>query len=211
MWGGGILTPVKGRTYETGVKGELAGGKLNVSLAAFRIDLDNNPQVDLAHPCAGPNCYYVNGGSVRSQGFEFEANGRVTPWWSVGELHVRHDELRGQPRERGLFVRAVAEPAPPVPIVDELRPAVAGAALEHRRRRAGAEQLPAQANGVTMSQGGYALASLRLGYRYDKRWSAAVNVNNLFDRKYYLSLSNPGWNNRYGEPRNVMLTVRGQF
>ena len=43
----------EGRTYETGVKGELAGGKLNVSLAAFRIDLDNNPQVDLAHPCAG--------------------------------------------------------------------------------------------------------------------------------------------------------------
>ncbi|MCM3396153.1 TonB-dependent receptor, partial [Cytobacillus oceanisediminis] len=69
----------------------------------------------------------------------------------------------------------------------------------------------AQANGVTMSQGGYALASVRLGYRYDKHWSAALNVNNLFDRHYYLSLSQPGWNNRYGEPRNVMLTVRGQF
>ena len=211
MWGGGILTPVKGRTYETGVKGELAGGKLNVSLAAFRIDLDNNPQVDLAHPCAGPNCYYVNGGSVRSRGFEFEANGRITPWWSVWASYT-YDTMRYADNlaNAETVVRAAAEPAPPVPAVDELRPAVAGAALERRRRRAGAGQLLG-AGQRRHDEGGYALASVRLGYRYDKHWSAAVNVNNLFDRKYYLSLSNPGWNNRYGEPRNVMLTVRGQF
>ncbi|MET5115575.1 TonB-dependent receptor, partial [Burkholderia pseudomallei] len=36
--------------------------------------------------------------------------------------------------------------------------------------------------GVTMRQGGYALASVRLGYRYDWLWRAALNINNLFDR-----------------------------
>ncbi|MBJ9749844.1 TonB-dependent siderophore receptor [Burkholderia cepacia] len=211
MWGGGILTPVKGRTYETGVKGELAGGKLNVSLAAFRIDLDNNPQVDLAHPCAGPNCYYVNGGSVRSQGFEFEANGRITPWWSVWASYT-YDTMR--------YADNLANAGTFAPLLNprHLFRLWTNYDLPWQERRwsvGGGVQVQsnysAQANGVTMSQGGYALASVRLGYRYDKHWSAAVNVNNLFDRKYYLSLSQPGWNNRYGEPRNVMLTVRGQF
>ncbi|MET5115206.1 TonB-dependent siderophore receptor, partial [Burkholderia pseudomallei] len=68
----------------------------------------------------------------------------------------------------------------------------------------------AASSGVPMRQGGYALASVRLGYRYDRHWRAALNIHNLFDRTYYQSLSQPGWNNRYGEPRDVMLTVRGQ-
>ena len=68
----------------------------------------------------------------------------------------------------------------------------------------------AQANGVTMS--GAATRSRACGSATATTSTGARrSVNNLFDRKYYLSLSNPGWNSRYGEPRNVMLTVRGQF
>lgn len=36
-----------------------------------------------------------------------------------------------------------------------------------------------------MRQGGYALVNMRLGYKIDEHWTAAVNVNNLFDRTYY--------------------------
>ncbi|WP_431825342.1 TonB-dependent siderophore receptor [Burkholderia sp. F1] len=210
-WDGGILTPVKGRTYETGIKGELAGGKLNVSLAAFRIDLDNNPQVDAAHPCAGQSCYYVNGGSVRSQGFEFEANGRITPWWSVWASYT-FDTMR--------YAQNLANAGAFAPLLNprHLLRLWTNYDLPWQERRwsiGGGVQaqsdFTAVSNGVTMRQGGYMLASLRLGYRYDKHWSAALNVNNLFDRTYYQSLSQLGWNNRYGEPRNVMLTVRGQF
>jgi outer membrane receptor for ferric coprogen and ferric-rhodotorulic acid len=52
---------------------------------------------------------------------------------------------------------------------------------------------------------------LRMAYRLDKHLTAALNVNNLFDRRYYQSLSGTSWNNRYGEPRNVMLTLRAQY
>ncbi|AIO69391.1 TonB-dependent siderophore receptor [Burkholderia oklahomensis] len=209
-WGGGILTPVKGRTYETGIKGELAGGKLNVSLAAFRIDLDNSPQVDAAHPCAGQNCYYVNGGSVRSQGFEFEANGRITPWWSVWASYTFDTMRYAQNLDSSQFA--------PLLNPRHLFRLWTHYDLPWQERRwsiGGGVQVQsdfsAVSNGVTMRQGGYALASVRLGYRHDRHWSAALNVNNLFDRTYYQSLSQLGWNNRYGEPRNVMLTVRGQF
>jgi outer membrane receptor for ferric coprogen and ferric-rhodotorulic acid len=149
---------------------------------------------------------------VRSQGFEFEANGRITPWWSVWASYTYDtmsyaDNLANAGSSfapllnpRHLFRLWTNYDLP----WQERRWSVGGGVQVQ-------SNYSAQAGSVTMSQGGYALASLRLGYRYDKHWSAAVNVNNLFDRKYYLSLSNPGWNNRYGEPRNVMLTVRGQF
>ncbi|RQR50871.1 TonB-dependent siderophore receptor [Burkholderia sp. Bp9126] len=211
-WGGEILTPVKGRTYETGVKGELMDGKLDVSLAAFRIDLDNNPQVDVNHPCAGPSCYYVNGGSVRSQGFEFEASGRVTPWWSVWASYT-FDTMRYEQS-------SLTSGAPFAPLLNprHLFRLWTNYDLPWQERRwsigggvHAQSDFSAVSNGATMRQGGYATASVRLGYRYDKHWSAALNVNNLFDRTYYQSLSQLGWNNRYGEPRNVMLTVRGQF
>ena len=47
--------------------------------------------------------------------------------------------------------------------------------------------------------------------RQDKHLTAALNVNNVFDRGYYQSLSGTAWNNRYGEPRNVMLTLRAEY
>ncbi|MBH9665318.1 TonB-dependent receptor, partial [Burkholderia multivorans] len=66
------------------------------------------------------------------------------------------------------------------------------------------------ANGVTMSQGGYALASVRLGYRYDKHWSAAVNVNNLFDREYVSSCYSE-YACYWGAERQVVATATFRF
>lgn len=68
------------------------------------------------------------------------------------------------------------------------------------------------ANGAaTLRRGGYALVNVRLGYLIDETRSAALNVNNLFDRRYYTGLFSPQWNNRYGEPRNLMFTVKAEF
>lgn len=68
-----------------------------------------------------------------------------------------------------------------------------------------------QSGTVSMAQGGYALLNARVAYRIDEHWTASVNGNNLTDRKYYQSLSNPNWNNRYGEPRSLNMTLRGTF
>lgn len=61
------------------------------------------------------------------------------------------------------------------------------------------------------SQGFYALFSARAGYRIDDRWDVALNLNNLFDRRYYQTVSIPSLGNRYGEPRNFALRLRGIF
>ncbi|MFL1562546.1 TonB-dependent siderophore receptor [Pseudomonas sp. O64] len=211
-WSGDLLKPVEGKTYETGIKGELADGRLNVSLAVFRIDLENNPQVDPEHPGAGPNTYYISGGKVRSQGFELESTGYITPQWNVsaGYTYTTTEYLKDTTNASG---ERYAEFTPrhmariwtqyELPWQDQRWSVGAGVQAQ--------SDYSAQSGAVTLEQGGYALLNARVAYRIDDHWTASVNGNNLADRKYYQSLSNVNWNNRYGEPRSLNMTLRGTF
>ncbi len=62
---------------------------------------------------------------------------------------------------------------------------------------------------VRMGAPGRAVWDLRAGYRINKHWSASLNVANVFDKDYYGMVSQIRRGNHYGEPRNVMLTLRG--
>jgi outer-membrane receptor for ferric coprogen and ferric-rhodotorulic acid len=61
------------------------------------------------------------------------------------------------------------------------------------------------------SKGGYAVWNASVQYRINRNWQAVLNLNNLFDKVYYRTVGTSGGNNWYGEPRNVMLTLRGTF
>jgi len=59
--------------------------------------------------------------------------------------------------------------------------------------------------GATAKQESYALVDFVLSYRLSEQVSAAININNLNDEKYYNSLY---WDQAYfGAPRNVALSV----
>jgi outer membrane receptor for ferric coprogen and ferric-rhodotorulic acid len=59
---------------------------------------------------------------------------------------------------------------------------------------------------------GRAVVDLFVQYQVDKNWSVALNVNNVFDKKYYyVTDQNPYAGNYYGEPRNFLLTTRANF
>ncbi len=211
-WSGDPLSPVEGKTYETGIKSELADGRLNLSLAAFRIDLENNPQEDPDHPGTPNNAYYISGGKVRSQGFELEGTGHLTPHWSLsaGYTYTDTEYLKDSKVSSGTRYSTFTP--------QHMLRLWSNYDLPWQGRRwsiGGGVQAQSDYSvdyrNVTLRQGGYALANLRVGYRIDPHWTAALNINNLFDRTYYQSLSNPNWNNRYGEPRSFNLTLRGTF
>ncbi|MNK58159.1 Fe(3+)-pyochelin receptor precursor [compost metagenome] len=210
-WAGGVLDPVEGNNYEAGVKGELADGRLNVSLAVFKIRQKNRAQQDPEHPCAGANCYYIAGGEVESRGFEAEATGQLTRDLSVsaGYTYNSTEYLKDAKSQGQVF---------------------ASFAPRHILRLWGNYTLPWQerrwslglgvqaqskysviSGPVTLRQGGYGLVNLRVGYRVNRQVTAALNINNAFDRSYYQGLSGTSWNNRYGEPRSVMLTLRAEY
>jgi outer membrane receptor for ferric coprogen and ferric-rhodotorulic acid len=210
-WEGSVIDPIEGTNYEAGVKGELADGRLNVSLAVFRIRQTNRAQQDPDHPCAGAACYYVSSGEVVSRGFEAEATGRITRDLGVQAgytynttEYVRDAALAGQPLARFAprhILRLWANYTLPI---DERRWTL-GAGIQAQ------SEFSAVSGSVTQRQDGYGLVNLRVGYRLGRTTTVALNVGNLFDRGYYQSLSGTAWSNRYGEPRSAMLTLRTVF
>ncbi|ALX85025.1 amino acid ABC transporter substrate-binding protein [Achromobacter denitrificans] len=205
------LDPVTGTNTEAGVKGELMDGALNVSLALFQIQQKNRGQADPSVVCAGRRCPSVAGGEVRSRGFEAEAAGAITPYWTVAAGYTFNTtkymvDTRASGQTYASFTprhifRLWTEYALP--------------ALERRLSVGGGVQVQSGfynvARTITLRQGGYALADMRVAYRVDKHVTVALNANNLFDRVYYQRLNDASWTNYYGEPRNFMLTVRAEY
>ncbi len=209
--GDNLLKPITGASYEAGVKGQLLDGALDVSLAVFRIRQKNRAQTDPSVPCVGTTCRYIASGDVQSQGVEMQANGQITDAWNVfagytfnTTKYLSDATMQGQtfadfaPRH---LLRLWTNYALPF---DARRWSVGGGIDVQ-------SETSATSNGLRLRQGGYATVNLRAGYRYNKHVSAALNLNNVFDRRYYQSLSNASWNNHYGTPRSVMLTLRADY
>jgi len=64
-----------------------------------------------------------------------------------------------------------------------------------------------------ITQKAYAVADLVIGWQATPQLDMRLNINNVFDQKYYNALSGSASfpSNVYGEPRNVMLSARYQF
>ena len=61
----------------------------------------------------------------------------------------------------------------------------------------------------TYDVAGYTVWNARLAYQLTPEVGLAMNANNLFDKKYYTSGYNQlNGNNFYGDPRNVMFSVK---
>lgn len=57
-------------------------------------------------------------------------------------------------------------------------------------------------------QDAYTEVGLMAGYRMNEHWDARVNLNNLFDEKYWQGIPTASGSGTYGDPRNLMVLVR---
>lgn len=64
---------------------------------------------------------------------------------------------------------------------------------------------------IAVRQPAYPVANLNLDYRLNERMLLRLSVNNLFDTTYYARISGVGRGNYYGEPRNVVLSLRATY
>lgn len=60
-----------------------------------------------------------------------------------------------------------------------------------------------------VTQSDYAVASLMARYQVTDNLAATLNLNNLFDEKYYSGIG--GSVGHYGDPRNASLNLRYDF
>jgi outer membrane receptor for ferric coprogen and ferric-rhodotorulic acid len=63
----------------------------------------------------------------------------------------------------------------------------------------------------TFVQPRYAIWSLRAAYELTPHWKLALNLNNAFDKRYYSTIGTSGYGNFYGDPRNLLLTLRASY
>jgi len=218
------LDPVRGRNYEAGIKGELADGQLQGSIALYRVNKRGEAQSDPRYPIiSGDDCCYVRDGYLKSQGVEVELNGEVLPGWQISFGYTYNDNSNKRESDARF---AETTPKHLLKIWTDYKVqngSLAGFSIgggvtaQSSNFRSGQfwEQDPNSgawnAYDYLFRVKGYAIWSGRIGYEFNERYSISANVNNIFDKKYYVTIDGPGYGNFYGDPRNVMVTLRGRF
>ncbi len=65
--------------------------------------------------------------------------------------------------------------------------------------------------GTRLTAPSYAVVDAKVGYEVNDQLSLSLNINNLFDRKYYSRVGSVATFNFYGPSRNVMAGLTYQF
>lgn len=208
---GSTLDPRLGRQFEVGAKGDFLASKLGMTLALFNIRDKNRAYADPAYPSSN---YYLNAGEIESQGVELEVQGKVNSRFdiSAGYTYMTTRYL-SDPSNQGKTY-SIQTPRNQFKLWSNytfadtgwLRGFSAGAGLIAQSR---VQSSRGWSDEVVNS--GYVVGNARIGYQFNKNYSLALNINNLFDTRYYASVGTPNIYNFYGEPRNVMLTIRGKY
>ncbi|MFN4093020.1 MAG: TonB-dependent siderophore receptor [Acinetobacter johnsonii] len=195
------LDPREGKSYETGLKGEFFDKQLNASMSVFLTQQDNVAE-KIGSIKIGDEFkdVYSSTDSVESKGFEIELDGKITNNWdmSFGVAHFNAEDANGKKVQT-----TAARTSANLFTKYTLYKWSLGGGLNYK-----SEAYKDEAAG-RITQDAYVLANLMAAYQVDQNIKLQLNVNNLFDEKYYEGL---GKNSMvYGAPRNATLTFRYQF
>lgn len=223
MANGSPLEPSRGTNLEAGIKGAWHDGRLNGSIALFKIEQDNVGVTDPYHPSIpGTPCCTIPV-TKRSKGVETELSGLLAPGWQLSAGYTfnsnrQYDGSRlSTVTPRHLFKLWTTYQLPGNASAwnigggvtaqsENYTASTACAAFDATTGACIGSEVPYRS-----VQGFYSVTTLRVEYRLADHWNLALNIDNLFDRRYYQTISNPSAGNWYGAPRNWMLTLRGQF
>jgi outer membrane receptor for ferric coprogen and ferric-rhodotorulic acid len=212
---GSTLAPVEGASYEAGLKAAYFDGRLNASLAFFRIEQDNLAESIGTNPVTNEGIYKAIDGAT-TKGVELELAGEAAEGWnlSAGYTYARTRDADEQ-RIFG-FPLATSKPEHVVRTFTTYRlpgaldQVTIGGGISWQSAFYGKIYSPTTGGDTRIKQGGYTLVDLMSRYQFNENLSFTVNANNVFDKRYLTGLGNFD-TTYYGEPRNVMLTTKWDF
>lgn len=212
---GSVIQPMTGKNYELGLKGEYFNGALNASMALFDMEQENRAylldnQNSTNCPSYPASSCYGAAGKVRSRGIDTELSGALTPDWqfSASYTYVLSQYVEDATRSNEGKLFAPAQPK-------HLFKAATTYTLpgELHKMRVGANVLAQsktfnRVGAGTADQDAYGIVGLMAGYKFDEHWDGRVNVNNLFNTRYWQGIPNASGTGVYGDPRNLMFSLK---
>jgi outer-membrane receptor for ferric coprogen and ferric-rhodotorulic acid len=205
---GNLLQPLEGEQYEVGLKGEYFGGKLNTNIALFQLKEKNRALDDPRFPGEG---FVIASGEARARGVELTASGEILPNWTLfgGYTYTDAQSLDTSTNVDGVAFKSIA-PKHLFKLWTNYR-------LPGNLNRVSVGGGAYVSSGLSASdgigeirQGSFATFDLRAAYDINKHLTASVSVTNLFDRRYYESISTTG-SAFWGSPRQVLFKLRAQL
>lgn len=210
---GRYLDPAIGKGYELGVKSEFFDGRLNAALALFRIQQDNLAQPDGSETVPGTNppqqAYYAAQG-VKSEGYEIDIAGEITRGWdlSLGWSQFWAKDANGtavntsHPRRTlKLFTKYRFDGA-----LQGLQ--IGGGVNWESENYTDAENPVFVVD--RLEQPSFAVAHLMARYDFTRQLTAQINIDNLFDKKYYSQIGFYG-QYAYAAPRSATVSLKYRF
>ncbi|WP_439878795.1 TonB-dependent siderophore receptor [Pseudomonas prosekii] len=212
------LEPVIGSNYEVGLKGSLLEERLNVATAVFWSKQDNVAELDDSvppDPATGEEFYKSGGKGQKVQGFEVEVSGEVMTDWNMTAgytyTHAANGEKQRANTTQPLNMLRISTA---YRLPGDWHAMTVGGAVNWQSDIWGKSNRPigrdADGDLITenakIRQGAYTVVKLMSRYEFDRHLSASLNVDNLFDERYY---DNVGFYNGvyWGDPRTVTLSL----
>lgn len=207
---GTVLDPEVGKNYELGWKGEFFDGRLNANAAVYWIKRDNLAVPDGVVLNTQDPAYRAENGA-ETKGIDLEVAGEVAPGWNIqtGYSHTRTENADGLrlttqlPMDTFRFWTTYRLPG-------EWEKVTVGGGVNWNSKSSVLFPKNRTVQVTTrVTQDDYAVASLMARYQVDEHLAATLNLDNLFDEKYYSGMA--GSYGHYGPPRNANLTLRYDF
>src|SRR5699024_8856309 len=168
---GHLHDPREGEQYEVGIKGSYFAGALNARLSLFRLD-DENAAATV------PGESYVAPIETRMvKGVEFEITGSPTPNWDLtfGYTYLDTDAELGTTRQDGIFLLM---PKHRANLWAQYH--FTSGTFEGLRLGAGVTAVGGFESSRGIKAPGYVVANTMIGYDFTDKFSAQLNVNNIF-------------------------------
>ena len=152
----------------------------------------------------GASSCYEEGGKVRNRGFDIEVGGEVLPQWNVmaGYTYSHPEYVAGA--KKGTDYSTETAPQRLFKVATNYQ--LPGRFQDWRVGGNVYHQSKIYLGDV--KQSAYNLVDLNTQYKINNNLSVQLNLNNVFDKKYYSSVFNSNLGNYFGAPRNFGLTLR---
>lgn len=213
------LEPVVGSNYEIGLKGSVLNERVNLAAAYFWSTQDNVAERDYSvapNPATGEEYYKSGGKGNKVNGFELEVAGEIMPDWNLtaGYTYTHSVNGAGARNNTGQPLNLL-KVSSAYRLPGAWRKLTVGGALNWQsdiydfgnrptgERNADGELITTRDK---IKQQAYTVVNLMSRYQVDEHLSASLNINNLFDQKYYERVG--FYNGVYwGDPRAVTLAL----